>query len=194
MNFFYRVFVFSWLCFWKVVFSKSAAQTLRQATRGELTEPQPQIEPQAKQQSQPAPQAKPQPAPEPPPAPKVFDGVQLLALLQQKGRLIDFLMQDVHSFSDEDVASGARVVHEGCNQVLKEFMRIEPLRTESEGDPVTIQAGYDPALVQLSGNVQGQPPYSGELVHHGWKLTDLKMPEKTQDSPQNVLAPAEIEI
>src|SRR6185369_15628181 len=40
--------------------------------------------------------------------------LQLLALFQREGRLIDFLMQDIAPYSDNDVGVVARTVHEGC--------------------------------------------------------------------------------
>src|SRR6188472_3835490 len=62
--------------------------------------------------------------PEPPaPAersPDAVDGaLQLLALLQREGRLVDFLQQDIASYSDADIGTAARVVHEGCRRALR---------------------------------------------------------------------------
>src|SRR3954454_22775826 len=46
--------------------------------------------------------------------------LQLLALLQREGRLVDFLEEDVASFTDAEVGAAARLVHEGCRRVLRE--------------------------------------------------------------------------
>ena len=57
--------------------------------------------------------------PEPPkavPAEKAHgSGLYVLSVLQQEGRLIDFLQQDVATFSDEEVGGAARVVHGICS-------------------------------------------------------------------------------
>lgn len=42
--------------------------------------------------------------------------LQLLALLQQEARLIDFTREDLTGFSDADVGAAARVVHEGSKK------------------------------------------------------------------------------
>ncbi len=39
--------------------------------------------------------------------------LQLLALLQREGRFMDFVQQELASFSDADIGAAARVVHEG---------------------------------------------------------------------------------
>ena len=56
--------------------------------------------------------------------------LQLLGLLQQEGRLVDFLQEDVTGFSDTDVGAAARVVHQGCRKALTDHFRIVPIRTE----------------------------------------------------------------
>ena len=40
--------------------------------------------------------------------------VSFLALLQERGRLVDFLMEDITSYDDAQVGAGARVVHQGA--------------------------------------------------------------------------------
>src|SRR5688500_11069084 len=62
-------------------------------------------------------------------APKVIpqekahaSGLFVLSVLQQDGRLIDFLQQDVAGFSDEEVGAAARVVHGGCKKALQRLV------------------------------------------------------------------------
>ena len=43
--------------------------------------------------------------------------VSFLATLQERGRLVDFLMDDVTTYNDAQVGAAARVVHEGCKAV-----------------------------------------------------------------------------
>src|ERR1041384_4562846 len=49
--------------------------------------------------------------------------VGFLAMLQEKGRLVDFLMDDINAYTDAQVCAAARVVHTGCKGVLQEHFR-----------------------------------------------------------------------
>lgn len=142
-----------------------------------------------------APRARTMTPPPPDTGPARADGaLQLLALLQRDGRLIDFLQQDVDGFSDVDIGAAARVVHQGCRAALKEHVRIVPVRGESEGKAVTVDAGEDPAAVKLTGNVSGAPPYRGTLRHRGWRAESIELPEPVRGHDATVLAPAEVEL
>lgn len=124
----------------------------------------------------------------------VTPALQLLALFQREGRLVDFLEQDVASFSDAEVGAAARVVHEGCRKALRQHAKIAAVRGEEEGARVTIADGYDAQEVKLIGNVQGKPPYSGVLQHRGWRVKELSVPVPTKDHDATVIAPAEVEL
>ncbi|HSO43731.1 MAG TPA: DUF2760 domain-containing protein, partial [Rhodospirillales bacterium] len=52
--------------------------------------------------------------------------VNFLATLQQRGRLLDFLMDDITAYSDAQVGAAARVVHDGCKAALAEHLSIRP--------------------------------------------------------------------
>ncbi len=121
-------------------------------------------------------------------------GLQLLALLQREGRLVDFLEQDVTKFTDEEVGTAARIVHEGCRKVLHRVTTVAPVRPENEGTQVVIAAGFSPAEITLVGNVQGAAPYRGTLRHRGWRASSLNLPEITTGHDSHVLAPAEVEL
>lgn len=129
----------------------------------------------------------------PPPAP-VDTALQLLGLFQREGRFVDFLEQDIATFSDADVGAAARVVHEGCRKALRAHARVEPVRTEEEGTRVTVPAGFEPGEVKLSGNVTGAPPFTGVLRHRGWRAVDFQLPIAIADHDAAVLAPAEVEL
>lgn len=120
--------------------------------------------------------------------------LQLLALLQREGRLVDFLEQDITEFADADVGVAARVVHEGCRKVLRAHATIEPIRSEAEEARVEIALGYDPAEVKLTGKVSGKPPFQGIVRHRGWRLRDLRLPEVLAGHDGRVITPAEVEI
>ena len=137
-------------------------------------------------------------APEPPkavPQEKVHaSGLFVLSVLQQDGRLIDFLQQDVAAFSDEEVGAAARVVHGGCRKALQRLLTPARVLPDDEGATITVPAGFDANRFGLTGNVSGQPPFKGTLKHHGWVATDLKFPTLVENIDYRVLAPAEVEL
>ncbi|MBF0095405.1 MAG: DUF2760 domain-containing protein [Alphaproteobacteria bacterium] len=121
--------------------------------------------------------------------------VSFLALLQEKGRLVDFLMDDVAGYGDAQVGAAARVLHEGCRAVLSEHFSIRPVRDEKEGSAVTVPVGHAPDDYRLVGRISGEPPFSGTLVHHGWRTDRVKLPRLLRtggDLP--AIAPAEVEL
>lgn len=124
--------------------------------------------------------------------------VSFLALLQERGRLIDFLLDDVTAYSDEQVGRAARVIHQGCSAVLKEYFDIAPLHQAHEGDEITVEQNYRPECYRLIGRVTGSPPFRGRLLHHGWSVQSARLPHVVAngggDAKHDVLAPAEVEI
>src|SRR6202795_3778255 len=91
-----------------------------------------------------------------PPAPEAFDrAVQMLALLQRDGRLIDFLAENISAYPDEQLGAAVRTIHDNCRQVLDQYVNLEPVLNSEEDQPVTVQTGFDPAAIKLIGNVAG---------------------------------------
>jgi hypothetical protein len=120
--------------------------------------------------------------------------LQLLGLLQRDGRLIDFVEQDVARYTDAEIGVAVRVVHEGCRKVLAERFRIEPVLAQAEGSGVTLEAGFDAAAIQPTGELVGEPPFAGTLVHRGWRATAVRLPKVAAGHDCHVLAPAEVEL
>ena len=87
-----------------------------------------------------------------------------------------------------------RVVHEGCRKALRQHFVTEPVRAESEGSRITLEEGFDASAVRLTGNVVGQPPFSGTLAHRGWRVTEVKLPKIAAGHDVNIVAPAEVEL
>jgi Domain of unknown function (DUF2760) len=153
----------------------------------------------ARQKSPPSkPQAEPARAAPPAPAAARADAeiVSFLAMLQEKGRLVDFLMDDINPYNDAQVGAAARVVHAGCKRVLQEHFSIHPVRTEDEGSTVQVPAGYAADEYRLVGKIAGQAPFSGVLVHRGWKTDMVKLPQLLPSAPGQLpaIAPAEVEL
>ena len=124
------------------------------------------------------------------------DVAAFLALFQEKGRLIDFLMDDVTAYSDAEVGAAARVVHQGCQAVLSEHLTVEPISAEAEGAPISLPTGYNAADYRLLGNVAGDPPYQGVLVHQGWRVTSMTLPRTVGTDAEALpnLAAAQVEL
>ena len=155
-SFFARLFM-AFAVFWRIIIDPVFAGAVRRLRRGE----------QAGAAEDVAEAPRPRLAEAEPNA-----ALQLLGLLQQEGRFIDFLQEDVAAYSDAEVGAAARVVHEGCRKTLTEHLSIEPVRSEAEGTRVTLEAGFDSSAVRLTGKVVGEAPFTGSLTHRGWRVAD----------------------
>src|ERR1700730_1501584 len=148
--------------------------------------------PPSKPQAEPA-----RPAPPAPAAARAdAEIVSFLAMLQEKGRLVDFLMDDINAYDDAQVGAAARVVHAGCKRVLQEHFNIHPLRTEDEGSTVQVPVGYAADEYRLVGKIAGRAPFSGVLIHRGWKTDMVKLPQLLPSAPGQLpaMASAEVEL
>jgi hypothetical protein len=132
----------------------------------------------------------------PPPAPKPQSGpadgaVQILSVLQRDARLVDFLMEDISAYSDEQVGAAVRDVQLQSRQSLERYLKLQPVIDGVEGD-FTKTEGLQVSQLKLVGNVppSGKAP-GGLLRHKGWKAEKVDLPALP---PGNVLAPAEIEV
>ena len=120
--------------------------------------------------------------------------LQLLALLQQEARFIDFLEEDAKTFSDAEVGAAARVVHDGARKVLHENFSINPIRSEEEGTQLTLESGFNNQEIRLSGNVVGEAPFTGQLIHRGWRVSQVNLPKVNPEHELSLVAPAELEV
>lgn len=120
--------------------------------------------------------------------------LQLLSLLQQEARFVDFVREDLGSFSDADIGAAARVVHEGSQKALNSYFTLEPVRSEDEESRITLAEGFNAHEVRLTGNVVGKAPFTGTLVHRGWKVTEVKLPKLAAGHDTRIIAPAEVEL
>ncbi len=120
--------------------------------------------------------------------------VTLLGIFQEKGRFVDFLMEDITPYSDADVGGVARAVHQGCKEALNEHFHIEPISPEGEGATITVPAGYSADEFRLVGNLSGEAPFTGKIVHKGWKTTSVKLPRVLKTDRLPAIAPAQVEV
>lgn len=180
MSFFARL-VLAFSAFWLILTNKGFAAGVDRWKTGELPAPEPRPLPSS-------------PRPSPLREADVDSALQFLGLLQQDGRLVDFLQEDVSAYSDAEIGGAARVVHEGCRKTLQEHLSIEPVRAEDEGVRVTLAQGFNASEVRLTGNVVGEPPFSGTLMHRGWRVSEVRLPQLAVGHEVRVIAPAEVEL
>jgi hypothetical protein len=130
------------------------------------------------------------PAPKPQSGPE--DGaVQILSVLQRDARLVDFLMEDISAYSDEQVGAAVRDVQLQSRQTLERYLKLQPVIDGVEGD-FTKTEGLAAASVKLVGNVPPSGKAAGGLLRHkGWKAEKVDLPSLP---PGNILASAEIEV
>ena len=129
------------------------------------------------------------------PAPESPDrAIQMLALFQRDGRLVDFLAEDVAPYPDAQLGAAVRSIHNSCRQVLDRYLKLAPVLDSDEDQPVTVPAGFDPAAIKLLGNVTGEPPFRGLLRHRGWRVAEVNLPSLPQGAGRAIVAPAEVEI
>ena len=124
----------------------------------------------------------------------VRGAVQVLSLMQREGRLLDFLQEEIDSYPDAQIGAAVRDIHRGCRKVLAEYIPVEPVLREPENATVRVDPGFDPSRIRLTGNVMGEPPYTGTLKHHGWRTAKVVLPPPTAATDPSVVAPAEVEI
>lgn len=149
---------------------------------------------------------KPAPVPKAPPAPpapviKPADGaLQLLGMLQRDARVLDFFMEDIAPYTDDQVGAAARDVHERTREILTRHFAPAPVIDRVEGSTIeasTIEAGAvgNAATIKYVGNVpaSGKPP-AGVLRHRGWRATAVSLPQLNLREDLAILAPAEIEV
>jgi hypothetical protein len=129
-------------------------------------------------------------------APSVVDekAVHILSILQKKGRLIDFLNEDIGGYQDSQIGAAVRNIHKGCREALAEYFELKPVIKENEGAVVTVEKGFDPSAVRLTGNVAGAPPFKGTLAHSGWRVVKTNLPPIPQSQDTSIIEPAEVEL
>ena len=130
-----------------------------------------------------------------PAAPKPESGpadgaVQMLSILQRDARLVDFLMEDISGYSDEQVGAAVRDVQENARKSMQRYLRLAPVIDGVEGT----YTKADAEGIKLIGNVpaSGKAP-GGTLRHKGWRAEKLDLPPLASQQV-SIVAPAEVEI
>jgi len=150
--------------------------------------------PTAETKLQPKAEPKPSPAKQPP-KPARSEAITLLATLQREARFVDFIKEPLDGYSDAQIGAAVRDVHRDCGKVLDRLFAIQSLISQEEGSTLEVPAGFDAGRYRLTGNVAGNPPFHGRLVHHGWEAGEVQLPawSGTPHSAR-VIAPIEVEL
>ncbi len=134
------------------------------------------------------------PAAPPPPARGTSDGaLQFLGILQRDSRLVDFLMEDIKGYSDDQIGAAVRELHDQCRDAIARYVTLAPVIDGVEGTYAKAP-GQDPNLVKFVGNVPAKPPAGGTLRHKGWRATKVELPALAAKQDATIIAAAEIEI
>jgi Domain of unknown function (DUF2760) len=134
------------------------------------------------------------PSAPPPPAFKPSDGaLQMLGILQRDSRIVDFLMEDISSYEDEQVGAAVRAMQTSARDALVRYVSLEPIVDGVEGT-FTKPPSNDPAVVKYVGNVPAAGANGGTLRHRGWRATSISLPPLNPRQDNSVIAPAEIEV
>ncbi len=120
--------------------------------------------------------------------------LHLFALMQREGRLMDFLDEDLDGYDDAQIGSAVRSIHAGCRQLIQQYLSPKPVMDQYEGAVVEVPVDFDPGAVKLTGNVVGDPPFSGILRHKGWRVGKMSLPTLSGRQNAEIIAPAEVEI
>jgi hypothetical protein len=143
--------------------------------------------------------AKPVPIAPVPEAPKVkvSDGaLQILQILQRDSRIVDFLMEDIAGYQDDQIGAAVRTLHTDCRASLTRHVTLTPVIDGVEGTFQKIDSSKtpDPNRIKLIGNVPatGKVP-GGTLRHRGWAVSAVNLPTLGKQDV-TVLAPAELEV
>lgn len=120
--------------------------------------------------------------------------LRLLAVLQQSARLVDFFKEDISAYDDAQVGAAVRKIHESCRACVEDLVTIRPIFDEEEGARIFIPKGYDPQKIKVVGKVQGDPPFTGYLVHKGWKAHKRSLPKNLSAQSSDIICPAEVEV
>ena len=143
----------------------------------------------------PAPQPKPAPSPAPKP-PARSEAITLLAALQREARFVDFVQESLAGYTRRPDRRRRprrsprlrRRARRGCSPCGRPW----PRRKATE---VEVPAGFDPGRWRLTGNVAGEPPFRGRLVHPGWEATICELPTWSGSAAAaRIVAPAEVEL
>jgi hypothetical protein len=182
--------------FFLVLFQGAIARQVAEVLEKRKQSPRPGVPGAPASATKPQAKTEPKPAPAKQPArASRSEAITLLATLQREARFIDFIKEPLDSYSDAQIGAAARDVHRDCGKVLDRLFAINSLVSQEEGSSLEVPAGFDAGRYRLTGNVVGNPPFQGRLVHHGWEAVEVQLPAWSGTPlAARVIAPVEVEL
>lgn len=120
--------------------------------------------------------------------------LHFISVLQREGRLIDFFAEELSVYDDDQIGAAVRSIQEDCRKSVDKYLSLVPVIDKEEGDTVEVEPGFDPNAITLTGNVSGEPPFTGVLRHRGWKAAKNDVPKLSDVQDASIVAPAEVEV
>jgi flagellar basal body-associated protein FliL len=120
--------------------------------------------------------------------------LHLLGVLQREGRFVDFLQEEIELYEDDQIGAAVRNIHSSCRKVIRKTLPVKPIAEGDEGEAITVEKGFDPDAIKLTGRVTGEPPFKGVIRHKGWRAQKLDLPDLSAIKDPTIIAPAEVEI
>lgn len=120
--------------------------------------------------------------------------LHLLGVLQREGRFVDFLQEDIDIYEDDQIGAAVRNIHSSCRKAINKNLPIKPIAEGNEGEEITVEKGFDPDAIKLTGRVTGEPPFRGIIRHKGWRAQKLELPDLSAIKDPTIISPAEVEI
>jgi hypothetical protein len=120
--------------------------------------------------------------------------LHFISVLQREGRLLDFFAEELSVYDDDQIGAAVRSIQEDCRKSVDKYLSLVPVIDKEEGDTVEVEPGFDPNAITLTGNVSGEPPFTGVLRHRGWKAAKNEVPKLSDVQDASIVAPAEVEV
>ena len=116
------------------------------------------------------------PRPAAPSAPNPAHALQLLAILQRDSRLLDFLMEDISTFDDDQIGAAVRSLHDQARDSLARYLSLQPVIDGFVYKvDVTMPASQLPCAEDYSAN-QPETGFPVTLSYNGLPVGPLYVP------------------
>lgn len=123
--------------------------------------------------------------------------IQFVRNMQSRGRILDFLMTDIHKLSDPQVGAASRVVHQGLRGMMDDYFSVKPISSSDEGLMIPLHEGDLGRTVKLLQSRGETLPREGRLLHKGWQASQVKLPQSQRQEmgeERMILALAEVDV
>ncbi|MGL4855150.1 MAG: DUF2760 domain-containing protein [Lentisphaeria bacterium] len=114
-----------------------------------------------------------------------------LNIMQREGRLVDFLMEDLESYTDAQVGVAARQIHRQSSLALRKYFDPGAVVVGVEGKEICLSAQVNLNSIKITGNSAVAGECRGILRHKGWR-SEPNLPIRVGNLDSNLIFPAEI--